>query len=111
MITNWDSGYRDEVGVIIDNIEPPIKDITYEPIFKEDGTIDYLKVTSIEYGSDMFIGKGEKFAQLVLNEVPKVAWLQVDNIENVEGNRGGGFGSSSIYAKEDARYMTDVKGE
>lgn len=91
-----DSGYRDEIGVIIDNIEPPIKNITYETILKNDGTVDHLEVTSIDYGADMFIGKGEKFAQLVLSEVPKIAWLEVDNIENVEGNRGGGFGSSGL---------------
>lgn len=89
-----DSGYRDEIGVIIDNIEPPIKDITYETDFI-DGK-PKLTITSILHGADFHIGKGEKFAQLVLCEVPKVAFYEVDSIEKIEGNRGGGFGSSGL---------------
>lgn len=86
-----DSGYRDEIGVIIDNIEPPIKNITYE--FDLNGR---PQITSIEHGSDFTIGKGEKFAQLVLNEIPKVNFYQVETVANMEGDRGGGFGSSGL---------------
>lgn len=81
-----DAGYRDEIKVIVENIEAPIKDITIE-----DG-----KVTSILYGSDFTIGKGEKFAQLVLMEVPKAAFYQVDSVQELGEDRGGGFGSSGI---------------
>lgn len=91
-----DQGYRDEIKVIIDNIEPPIKDITTVPHFREDGTIDHFDVTSIEYGSDMVIGKGEKFCQLVLMEVPKAALYRVDTVANIGEDRGGGFGSSGL---------------
>lgn len=86
-----DSGFRGEVGVIIDNIEPPIKDIEYE--FDENGEIH---IKSILHGSDFTIGKGEKFAQLVLNEVPKVSFYQVETISDIGGDRGGGFGSSGV---------------
>lgn len=83
-----DAGYRDEVKVIIENVDPPIKDITID----EEG-----KVTSILYGSDFTIGKGEKFAQLVLNEVPKASFFRVMNILEVDGdNRLGGFGSTGL---------------
>lgn len=83
-----DQGYRDEIKVIIENVEPPIKDITID----DDG-----KVTSILYGSDFVIGKGEKFCQLVLNEVPKAAFYRVSNVMEVdEENRLGGFGSSGL---------------
>lgn len=83
-----DSGYRDEIKVIIENVEPPIRDITID----DDG-----KVTSILYGSNYFIGKGEKFCQLVLSEVPKIAFYRVDSIKEVdEVDRGGGFGSSGL---------------
>lgn len=83
-----DSGYRDEIKVIIENVEPPIRDITID----DDG-----KVTSILYGSDYFIGKGEKFCQLVLSEVPKIAFYRVNSIKEVdEVDRGGGFGSSGL---------------
>lgn len=83
-----DQGYRDEIKVIIENVEPPIKDITVD----DDG-----KVTSILYGSDFVIGKGEKFCQLVLNEVPKAAFYRVSNVMEVdEENRLGGFGSTGL---------------
>lgn len=83
-----DSGYRDEIKVIIENVEPPIRDITID----DDG-----KITSILYGSDYFIGKGEKFCQLVLSEVPKIAFYRVESIKDIDDiDRGGGFGSSGL---------------
>jgi hypothetical protein len=57
-----DAGYRDEIGIIIENVEPPIKDITYEEIFNEDGSIKGFNINSILYGSSYTIGKGQKFA-------------------------------------------------
>ena len=86
-----DSQYRDELKVIIENVEPPIKDITYT--FNADGEI---KIDSILHGSPFTIGKGEKFAQLVLNEVATANFYQVEDISIVGGNRGGGFGSSGL---------------
>lgn len=80
-----DQGYRDEVKIIIENIDPPIKDITVD---------DGDHVTSILYGSSYTIGKGEKFAQLVLSEVPKAAFFRVDSVAEIGENRGGGFGST-----------------
>ena len=86
-----DSGYRDEVGVIIENIEPNIADLTYD--FDDDGK---PVITSVLHGKSYTICKGEKFAQLVLSEVPTATWTQVDTIEAFEGNRGGGFGSTGL---------------
>ena len=86
-----DAGYRDEIGIIIENIEAPIKDITYT--FDSKG---YPIITSIEHGSDMFIGKGEKFAQLVLMEVPKAALFEVESVSNIGEDREGGFGSTGL---------------
>ena len=85
-----DASYRGELCVIIDNIEPPIKDITYD--FDENGR---PIITSILRGSDMTIGKGEKFAQLVLMEVPKAVLFQVENLDDTE-RADGGFGSSGL---------------
>ena len=84
-----DSGYRDEIGVIIENIEPKIKDIGYE--FDDNGNII---IKSILHGSVFNVGKGERFAQLVLNEVPSVAFYPVDSVAQIGENRGGGFGST-----------------
>ena len=86
-----DQGYRDEIKVIVENIEAPIKDIEYD--FDDDGNI-VLK--SILHGSDFTIGKGEKFAQLVLMEVPKVAFYRVDSVKDIGEDRGGGFGSTGL---------------
>ena len=95
-----DQEYRDEIKIIIENVESPIKDITVD---------DEGKVTSILYGSSFSIGKGEKFCQLVLAETPKISFYRVDNVLDVDSNsRNGGFGSSSIYDKSDNRYGTDL---
>lgn len=85
-----DASYRGELCVIIDNIEPPIKDITYD--FDDNG---HPIITSILHGSDMTIGKGEKFAQLVLMEVPKAVLFQVENLDDTERGEGG-FGSTNL---------------
>lgn len=95
-----DAGYRDEIKVIIENIESPIKDIKYE----FDEVTHHPVITSIEHGSSFFIGEGEKFAQLVLMEVPKATFYLVENVGEIGENRGGGFGSTSIYDKDDSRY-------
>ena len=89
-IGTCDASYRGEIQVIMENIEPPIKDITYD--FDENGR---PIITSILRGSDMTIGKGEKFAQLVLMEVPKAVLFQVENLDDTE-RADGGFGSSGL---------------
>lgn len=86
-----DAGYRDEIGIIVENIEPVISDISYE--YDDQGN---LKITSIDFGSSHTIGAGEKFAQLVLAEVPKASWLQVDSVAEIGEDRGGGFGSTGL---------------
>ena len=86
-----DQGYRDEIKVIVENVEPPIKDIGYS--YNNDGS---LQIRSILCGSDYYIGKGEKFCQLVLMEVPKAALYQVDSVLEIGENRNGGFGSTGL---------------
>lgn len=86
-----DSGYRDEVGVIIENVEAPVKEMKYD--FDEKGNII---IKSILHGQPYYINKGEKFAQLVLAKVSTANFVQVENIGQIEGNRGGGFGSTGL---------------
>lgn len=86
-----DSGYRDEIGIIVENVEPPIKHIDY--IFNNDGTIN-IESLSIVHGSSYSIDKGQKFAQLVLAEVPKAVLFQVEKVSDIGEDRGGGFGST-----------------
>ena len=97
-----DAGYRDEVGVIVENVDPPIRAIHPRERILEDihgaKITEQLPITSgdIEYGQAYTIGKGEKFAQLVLSEVPKAAFFRVNKVDEIGDNRGGGFGSTGV---------------
>jgi dUTP pyrophosphatase len=84
-----DSQYKGVIGVIVENIEPHIKDISYE--FDDNGR---PVITSIEHGKPFYIGKGERFAQMRLVEVPTASFYQVNSIADIGDDRGGGFGSS-----------------
>lgn len=86
-----DSQYKGVIGVIVENIEPAIKDITYD--FDENGK---PVLTSILHGQSYTISKGERFAQMRLVEVPTVNFFQVENVEGIGDDRGGGFGSSGV---------------
>lgn len=85
-----DCQYKDNIGVIVENIEPKIKDITYEFDEKTNRPI----ITSIEHGSPYYIEKGQRFAQMRLVEVPTINFVKVKNIKEYGEDRGGGFGSS-----------------
>lgn len=82
-----DSGYRDEIGVIVENIEPPFKDIEYE--FDTNGEIH---IKSILHGSAYTISKGDRIAQMRLVKVPQAHLVEVASVENIGVNREGGFG-------------------
>lgn len=83
-----DAGYRDEICVIIDNIEPFVKSAD----IREDGSL-----CNIKFGSSYTIGKGEKFAQLVMCEVIKAVFYEVDCVDSIENDgRSGGFGSTGL---------------
>ena len=84
-----DSQYKGVIGVIIENIEPPIKDITYE--FDDSGR---PILTSVLHGQSYTISKGERFAQMRLVEVPTASFFQVESVDGIGDDRGGGFGSS-----------------
>ena len=86
-----DSGYRDEIGIIIENIEHPIQDISYH--FDNNNKI---VIDSILHGKTYSIEKGQKIAQLVLNKISKANFVLVDTVNKIEGDRGGGFGSTGL---------------
>lgn len=90
-----DAGYRDEIGVIVENVDPPIRKIDITPWDIEDKD-PVIHFSDIEFGQSYTIGKGEKFAQLVLSEVPKVAFYRVDTVNEIGENRNGGFGSTDL---------------
>ena len=62
-----DSGYRDEICVIMTNIS--------------DENLAIIK-------------KGDRIAQFVLQQVPRVEWEEVNSVSKIGEDRGGGFGST-----------------
>lgn len=60
-----DSGYRDEVGIIVWNCSDK----------------DALEIKA-----------GDRIAQFVLQEVPQINFVPCDNVAAIGENRGGGFG-------------------
>ena len=81
-----DAGYRDEIGIIVDNIDPVIRQADMD----ETG-----RLYNILWGSDIMLSKGEKIAQLVLSEVPKAIFYEVESVAAIENDgRNGGFGST-----------------
>ena len=89
-----DAGYRDEIGVIIENVEPPIRSIAID--FAESPN-DPIPVGAIEFGKSYTISKGQKFAQLVLSEVPKAVLYEVEKVGEIGEDRNGGFGSTGKF--------------
>lgn len=84
-----DSGYRDEIVVLIENIEPKVKNIIgdYDSFGK-------YRIDGVEYGKDYIIEKGMRFAQGRFVKVPTAIFKEVDEVGSIGENRGGGFGSS-----------------
>jgi dUTP pyrophosphatase len=82
-----DSGYRDEVGIIMTNTSE-ICSYCYD----EDITLD-------DHGNrkgNYRIRKGDRIAQLVLKEVPRMRLVPVACVRDIGTDRGGGFGSTGV---------------
>ena len=86
-----DSGYRGDVQILLENIEPPFKDIDYE--FDDRGEI---RIHSILHGQSYTISKGQRIAQLRLVKVPKIIFEEVDSVQLIGEDRGGGLGSTGV---------------
>jgi len=82
-----DEDYHEEVGVIIENIDPPLKSIG--TLMTDEG----LQDASL-YGSTLTIGKGERFAQMRLVKVPRIRWREVKSLGTFDNDHGKGFGST-----------------
>jgi len=61
-----DTGYRNEIGVIVQN-------------------------TSVK---EFKMAKGDRIAQMIIAKSQMIEWIKVDDITKHEGDRGGGFGST-----------------
>ncbi len=82
-----DAGYRDEIGIIVDNIDPVIRCAEMD---------DTGRLYNVLWGSPIHLEKGEKIAQLVLSEVPKAIFYEVESVADIGEDRQGGFGSTGV---------------
>ena len=62
---------------------------------------DELKIILHNIGNQpMQFKKGDRIAQLVLNEIPKAKFVETEDIKKIKGDRGGGIGSSKLNIRE-----------
>lgn len=84
-----DAGYRDELGIIMNNSSPEIS--------IENMSEDYLTLDNKGNQKGTYIvRKGERVAQLVLTQVPRMNLKIVDSVKEIGDDRGGGFGSTGV---------------
>jgi len=84
-----DEDFHKEIGVIVENTDQRVKDVdVYEPS-------DHLELVK-KYGSPITIGKGERFAQMRLVEIPRVRWRQIEDLGDFKDDHGAGFGSTGV---------------
>lgn len=82
-----DSGYRDELGVIMTNTSDMSTCISDER---------FTLNTKGNKAGIYHITKGDRIAQLVLQEVPRMRFTIVPSVASIGQNRGGGFGSTGV---------------
>ena len=83
-----DSGYRDELGIIVNNSS----DIGTPDNCNNPFTLDEKGNNKGAY----IIRKGDRIAQIVLQVVPKMVLTVVDSVKSIGTDRGGGFGSTGV---------------
>jgi len=86
-----DSGYRDELYIIMTNNSPSACSCnTINDLLKKD---ELLQINQSGNGSYV-INPGDKIAQIFVNPVPKIQLQLVSSVCNIGTNRCGGFGST-----------------
>lgn len=86
-----DSGYRDEIGIIISNSSK-----SYHGGNNHGGN-ELIALDSKGNKEGTYkIKKGDRIAQIVLQKVPRMKFTIVDSVKHLGNDRGGGFGSTGI---------------
>lgn len=83
-----DSGYRDELGIIVNNSSTACAEQASNSPF----TLDDKGNKKGAY----IIRKGDRIAQIVLQVVPKMTLTKVVSVKSIGTDRGGGFGSTGV---------------
>ena len=87
-----DTGYRDEIGIILYN--EAIRNNSIE------GSVD-IKLNPVDPPKGLpkgtyLIRKGDRIAQMVISKVYKAKFVKVDDVSKIGQNRGGGFGHTGV---------------
>jgi dUTP pyrophosphatase len=83
-----DSGYRDELGIIISNTSE---------LFRCKEGIDELGIDCKGNKPGTYrVKKGDRIAQIVLQVVPVMRLTVVESVKDIGVDRGGGFGSTGV---------------
>lgn len=110
-----DSGYRNEIGVIMTNTSTKImsasgdvynddynysknSDDSIDAVNSKENYVDYKKNYTIDSKNNKqgsySIKKGDRIAQIVLNRIPTIEFEKVKNVKTFGKDRNGGFGST-----------------
>lgn len=81
-----DSGYRDELGIIVTNTSP--ETCSFSELYDLSGK-DNRK-------GSYKIAKGDRIAQIVLQVVPRMKMTAVASVAGIGSDRKGGFGSTGV---------------
>lgn len=82
-----DSGYRDELGIIMSNTSESMQNLAYKPIgICNDGNKKGVYK----------INKGDRIAQIILQAIPRINFIKVNSVKEIGTDRGGGFGSTGV---------------
>ncbi len=82
-----DSGYRDELGIIVTN--------TSSRESADSGREFSLSDTGNKKGTYL-IRKGDRIAQIILQRLPEMRLRVVESVDGIGYDRGGGYGSSGV---------------
>jgi dUTP pyrophosphatase len=88
-----DSGYRDEIGIIMSNILPKRM---FEKGDISSSFFTYIDDKEYQESGIYKIRKGDRIAQIILTKVETIEFVPIQNIKDLGVNRGGGFGSTGI---------------
>src|SRR5690625_2523632 len=89
-----DNGYKGGIGVIVDNIAD-------DPFGNTSRYINYVDGSEIRQSSyvadDAYkIRKGDRIAQLVVQALPEVTAVEIENFSEESERGAGGFGSTCV---------------
>src|SRR5690625_2811465 len=90
-----DSGYMGEIGVIVDNEYVPQ---TFELGLYEliNGELSNIKFGKAVQTGTYLIREGDRIAQLVVQKLPEVSAVEIDDFTEDSERGAGGFGSTGV---------------